>query len=142
MLSSCGHAFHRIPVIQANGFQQATFVLLLIQQRALGAQLSNLSKPRDGKSECVREKYRYLFLAPPVIEWHHPRGAVVSVLLSEQGGELTECFCLPDRGWVTPSPLSPAEESSADEKLTLFNQIFSLYFPSFFWDISLPSLCM
>lgn len=35
------------------------------------------------------------------------------------------------QGFGNSAPLSPAEESSADEKLTLFNQIFSSVFALF-----------
>lgn len=44
--------------------------------------------------------------------WHSSTGETVNVLLSEQRGELTECFCLPDSGLVTP-PLSAQQRRAA-----------------------------
>lgn len=46
-------------------------------------------------------------------------------------------FFSASQGFGNSTPLSPAEESGADEKLTLFNQIFCLHFLSFWMSVFL-----
>ena len=77
--------------------------------------------------------------APPVIWWHSSTGATVNVLLSQQRGELTECFCLPGRGLGTP-PLSARPRRALLMRSWPYSITFS--FPSTFFlsflDVCLP----
>lgn len=119
---------HFIPFTYSKqGFQQKTFALLLIHRPAL----QTYQNQRMERTERVCEGEKQL-LCLAVFWWHSSTGATVNVLLSEQRGGLTECFCLLDRGSVTP-PLSAQRRRSWPYSIRFFSPPLS-----FFLDVGLP----
>lgn len=142
LLLGCWHAFYPIHIIQAL-IPAGDYFSALEESSPTSSTALRLIKTERWKEQrvCEGRKSSFSFWRKllQLSGGTHPKGATVNILLSEQCGEPTECFPLPDRGLVTP-PLSAQRWSTALMRSWPYS--IRLFSPCFFLDVCLAFSCV